>query len=480
MKKSIFTKYFRMAFVIICIGFACLAAIQIFVSSRFWISEKERILMKNAQTVANSLSQSTKASPFDENRYTLQVDNGRDAPLIISSVANALEADILITDTRGVLITKTSHEKEGPSPTVTNDLITGKKNDPSLFEVSRLGNFYPERHYVACVAIERNDMRIGYVFLTSSTKSLVSYIWQNLLVYLLSAIAALVICGLAIYYFTYRITYPLQEMVNASKKISEGDFTTRVSVEGQDEIAELALSLNQMAESLGKVDSVSRSFISSVSHDLRTPMTTISGFVDSILDGTIPPEKESYYLNIVSEEVHRLSRLVQAMLNMSRIDNNTLQLYIQPFDLSSLLQKTLLTFEDRITQKDITISGLEDMEPCEIEADPDLIGQVLYNLIDNAVKFSNSGGEISFNISAADQKIRFIIRNTGEGVSSEEMPHVFDRFYKSDRSRSKDKTGSGLGLFIVKNVINLHHGEIVIRSVEHEYCELAFWLPQKH
>jgi signal transduction histidine kinase len=232
-----------------------------------------------------------------------------------------------------------------------------------------------------------------------------------------------------------------------------------------------------MAVSLSSVEEMRRSFVGNVSHELKTPMTTIAGFIDGILDGTIPPEKRGYYLKIVSDEVKRLSRLVKAMLDLSRIDSGQLTIKRVPFDLTEVTCSMLLSFEQRLEEKRVTVEGLEDAPRLMVQADFDLIGQVVYNLVDNATKFIDEGGTLSFGLAERDKRVYCRVRNTGAGIPAEEMPHIFERFYKSDRSRSLDKKGVGLGLYIVKNVISLHGGEIAVRSVEGEYCEFEFWLP---
>ena len=234
-----------------------------------------------------------------------------------------------------------------------------------------------------------------------------------------------------------------------------------------------------MARSLSSVETMRRSFVANVSHELRTPMTTIAGFIDGILDGTIPAEKRDYYLKIVSDEIKRLSRLVKTMLSLSRIDSGQLRLNMVDFDLLGLTGQTLLTFEKRIEEKSITIEGLEDAEPMPVHGDYDLLGQVLYNLLDNAVKFTNVGGSIQIHIEKRDDRTVCSIRNTGAGIPAEEMPRIFERFYKSDRSRGLDKNGIGLGLYIVQTAVALHKGEVLVRSVEGDYTEFSFWLPDQ-
>jgi signal transduction histidine kinase len=218
-----------------------------------------------------------------------------------------------------------------------------------------------------------------------------------------------------------------------------------------------------------------KSFVANVSHELKTPMTTIGGFIDGILDGTIPPEKHRQYLKIVSEEVSRLSRLVRSMLNISKYETGEVKLKITSFDVTSLAVKTLLLFEGQIEKKKIEIKGL-DSPPLYMEGDVDLIQQVVYNLVENAVKFVNEGGYIAFKFEYQNENAVFSIKNSGEGLTQDELPKVFDRFYKTDESHGKDKTGVGLGLAIVRSIINLHGGNILVRSAKGEYTEFSFSL----
>ena len=215
-----------------------------------------------------------------------------------------------------------------------------------------------------------------------------------------------------------------------------------------------------------------------VSHELRTPMTTIAGFIDGILDGTIPPEKQTYYLKIVSDEVKRLSRMVRTMLDLSRIDSGELRLRVQRFDLMDTILTTLISFEKRIEEKNIQILGLEDAQSLQIDGDPDMIHQVVYNLVENAVKFVDPDGYIQMRITDMSDRTVVAIQNSGQGIPADELSLIFDRFYKADKSRSQDKNGMGLGLYLVRTIVKLHGGDITVRSVVGEFCEFEFWIPK--
>ena len=241
-------------------------------------------------------------------------------------------------------------------------------------------------------------------------------------------------------------------------------------------VSELAEAFNNMSTDLANLETSRRTFIANVSHELKTPMTSIIGFVDGILDGTIEKENHEYYLKIVSSEAKRLSRIVRSMLSIERIEAGEQKISPTVFDINDVVCKTLFSFEGKIEEKNLEIKGLDLDEKFYVEADEDLIYQVVYNLIDNAVKFANENGAITINYLAQNQTTFVGIRNSGEGLSKEECQKIFERFYKTDRSRTKDKNGFGLGLHIVKSIVNLHGGNIFVNSEENKYTEFVFSL----
>ena len=209
-------------------------------------------------------------------------------------------------------------------------------------------------------------------------------------------------------------------------------------------------------------------------------MTSIGGFIDGILDGTIPREKQDYYLGIVSGEIRRLSRLVVAMLNMSKIESGSFEMKPTNYDISEQIIHILLTFEQKIEEKSIEIQGLEDLKPTHIIADTDMIYQVIYNIFDNAVKFANEGGYINVSMNESDNDIEVHIKNSGIGIKSDELSKVFERFYKVDKSRSLDAKGAGLGLYIVKMMVEMHGGKIWAKSDDDSSAEFIFRLPKAY
>ena len=306
----------------------------------------------------------------------------------------------------------------------------------------------------------------------------------GILTTLLSVIVRSVILGviwimlatlIAVYVISERIIAPLKEISRAAKKFAAGKLDVRVRVHGCEEVAELAIAFNHMAESLEASEKMRNTFISNVSHDLRTPMTSISGFIDGILDGVIPPEKHSHYLGIVSNEIKRLSRLVVSLLDLSRIQAGERKFTMAPFDICEMARQILFSFEKKIESKKLNIEFDFDEENITAIADRDAIYQVLYNICDNAVKFSETNGTLRLGINKTkNRKCLVSIYNEGQGIPSEDISHIFERFYKSDKSRGLDKSGVGLGLYISKTIIDAHEEEIFVKSEHGKNCTFCF------
>lgn len=475
MFKSIFSKYFAVISTIIMVSFFAMQGAQLFLSSRYWLGEKHAVLQDNAQTIAAHTADNVQpVQTADGVVYHMQ--KATLSPYI-KLLSVTLDCTVVISDMKGTvqIMCNEAGEELPVNSAISLAGLVGSGDD--YYAVSTLNGLYPQRQYTAGVPIRRDNVLLGYVFVSMPTRGLGQYLRSNVQISLLAALGVLTLTFIALYAMTDRLVRPLRKMAKATRRFAEGDFTYRIPVSGRDETAELAQALNSMALSLSSVENMRRSFVANVSHELRTPMTSIAGFIDGILDGTIPADKRDYYLKIVSDEIKRLSRLVKSMLALSRIDSGQLKLNVVEFDLVALTGQTLLTFEKRIAEKAINIEGLEDAEPIMVYGDYDLLGQVVYNLLDNAVKFTNAGGSIRLTLTKEAGKALCSIRNTGTGIPAEEMPRIFERFYKSDRSRGMDKSGVGLGLYIVQTVVGLHRGEVSVGSKEGEYTEFRFWLP---
>lgn len=295
---------------------------------------------------------------------------------------------------------------------------------------------------------------------------------------LMAIFLTMLLTAIVSYFVSRRISSPLKRISTAAQSIAKGDFSVHVPVRGNDEIAALSETFNQMTFSLKKLEDMRDGFISGVSHELRTPMTTISGFIQGILDETIPPERQGEYLHIVFEETKRLSRLVNELLLVARMEGG-LRLKKENFDINELIRISILRFESVFAEKNIEPDIHFSAETCPVYADRDAIDRVLINLFDNALKFNRTGGYVKVSVTSTDGFVTVSVENSGEGISEEDLGMIWDKFYKTDRSRSQDKTGVGLGLYLVKNIITAHGGKITAESTRDIFTRFTFRLPQK-
>ena len=478
MYKSVFSKYLSIISLVVVLGFFAMTLFQVFLASNALAEDKRELLQENAENISLHTSASVREVHGPNNDVVYQLDGERLEPLLWL-LSEAVDATVLVTDANGlVLMTAGDPDAKAFENTVSLEKII-KNIDDEYYAINDLDGLYGERHYNAAVPVTlEGGVVLGYVFASAPADALAQTLKSNLRIYLYSVLFALILSLAFVWLMTDRFVRPLRQMAAASRSFARGDFSARVKVKGKDEVAQLGEALNNMAVSLSSVEMMRRSFIANVSHELKTPMTTIAGFIDGMLDGTIPQEKQAQYMKIVSDEVKRLSRLVRSMLDLSRIDSGELKMNTVRMDLTEIVGSVLVASEQRIEKKGLTITGMEECERLEVCGDYDLMNQVLYNLLDNAIKFTDEGGNIHIHLYRENERVYVSIRNSGEGIPPEEMPQIFERFYKSDRSRSLDKNGVGLGLYIVHTVVRLHGGEISVRSVQGEYTEFTFWVPE--
>ncbi len=475
--KSIFSKYMLSFVLLLGLGFITIAAVLSSVISEYSTDRKESLMENTAKTVYNAIygiMESTEKSFGD-----VCADNASFLSESIEPLAEYSESVILITNSKGNLLVKVGEEKRQIKKRYADvKSITALTDSDTDFVYGNLSGLFAGRrfNYVYTVNAGNGEIIDGLIILSSSGSGLADIRSQIITIVIIACIWTFFAAIIAVYFITDRVIAPLKAMSGAAKSYSRGDFSPRVTVKGNDEISDLAKAFNQMAESLDTFESTRSSFLSNVSHDLRTPMTSIQGFIDGILDGTIPPEKQKYYLKIVSDEVKRLSRLVSSLLEVSRLESGKVKFNKTKFDICEVARLILISFEEKIDEKKLEIEFESDADPAEVFADRDAIHQVLYNLIDNAIKFTGEEGTLKINIKDLGQRYEVSVYNTGIGIKSEELPYVFDRFYKSDSSRGLDKTGTGLGLYIVKTKIEAHGEKISVESEYGKYCCFKFTL----
>ena len=477
MRKSISVTFFSMVATLLVLGTAVLGCSEWLLFSRYFAQERYDTLDSVAdvtQRAADYIVQQAalpKGAELDALNTKLEI------------IGESAEAYLFFTDRQGNVLIASDPDKL-TTTTVPLDICqrANAVADPDArhyHAFGDLGGALTEKSYIAAVeTIDDQSLFSGWLFLCSSGAQLTDFkqqFWSN---FLMSACVMLLCASVLTRLLMRQLTDPLQKVTDAAQRFGGGDLSVRVEgVEGDGEVADLARTFNQMAENIQSNDNSRGQFMGNIAHELRTPMTTIKGFIDGILDGTIPPDMQNHYLQLVSEETGRLARLIQNMLDLSKLESGEYQVNARMFNIWETLTGVALSAEQRINDGMIDIDGLTMDEKVLVYADPDLIHQVAYNLLDNAIKFTPAGGTIRFGVERLGPEVEVSIWNSGQGISPEALPYVFQRFYKEDRSRGLHARGAGLGLNICKVLVNLSGGQIRVESKQGEWCRFVFTLP---
>ena len=391
---------------------------------------------------------------------------------------NFLDASIFMLNADGQISSVTSK---------INDDWIGKKITDEAIEKVLEGNIVTRQSYQNSMFKEAN-LTVGYpliigkqvmggVFMCSSVSGLKQsiFIVQRTVLLILGVILLIGVC--LVWFTTKNMVEPVLKINETVKLIADGNFEKRVPITSGDEIGQLAENLNQMAENLEQHDKNQRDFIANISHDLRSPLTSIRGFLEAILDGTVPEEKRNHYLNIVLEETQRLSKLTNDIVLLNEAQSDKMTVDLCDFDINELIKNVVQRFEPRLLEKEIDLSLTFEKEKSYVLADPDKIGRVVQNLVDNAIKFTQQNGKIEIETEhGEDDFLHIMVRDSGKGISAEDQKHVFERFFKTDSSRGEYKKGGGLGLTIAKEFVKANGGAIHVSSEEGKGTEFDFTL----
>ena len=415
--------------------------------------------------------------------YTAESLSSRNFLINLSVAGKISDADAVICDTDGRLLLCSDaplgcahHGMHISKDYLRRVLDTGCVSDTGI-----LDGLYAEKRFVVSMPFQNNAGRNTGIVIVSMPTAQVMLLGQRLSdIYLFVALLAVLMGMVLMTVLARKNSVPLRDMAKAASDFGHGKLEARVRIDAHspEEMQELALAFNNMATSLQKSEYQRQEFVANVSHELKTPMTTIAGFVDGMLDGTIPPERHRHYMQLVSDETKRLSRLVRSMLDISRLQDQggIPKETMTRFDIEECAGQVLITFEKKITDKGVNVQVDMPAHPVYTLANLDYITQVLYNLVDNAVKFCPAGGDLGLSIREHANKIYITVSNAGETIPPEELPLLFDRFHKLDRSRSQNRDGWGLGLYIVKTIV-CSHGEDISVSSKNGKTEFTFTLP---
>lgn len=483
MFKSVFAKYITAFILIIFISFSMMLSVIVSLVNNYSLNLRSEIAKSAAHSADAYLSLHFEESELSDFRKFVTENYAEVSEIITSVASNCDGVSLLLADRNGRLILYAHPDDTGYFQTeirLPEDMRGPLADRQDAHAIGSLSGVFDSAYLsYATPVLDADGAYCGSIVASTSGDSMKMLLNQTIKTIFISSLWILVAVLIAIYFITEMVTGPLREMNKAAKKFGSGSFDVRVPVRGNDEVAELAKAFNNMADSLANLETARNTFMANVAHDLRTPMTTISGFIDNLLIGAIPKEDEAYYLGIIKDEVKRLSRLVSSLLDITRLQAGDRKLTMANFDICELARLILISFEQKIDDKKLNVEFECDEDRMLVSADRDAIYQMLYNICDNAVKFAKEGGDYRIRIKDADKKTVVVsVYNTGEGISPDDQPHIFERFYKADKSRGIDKNGVGLGMYIARTIVEAHGQRIWVESRQHEYCEFFFTLPK--
>lgn len=461
------TLYRKFLFAYLLFGFLSFLTIALFTSNltlNHLTRQKADDLYKEATLVSSQY-----ASSYYNNTMDLQTVHSH-----LQALDTYMSAQIWIINPQGNIIANSREPLN--SEQVTIEGFNPASNSHSFYSTGNFYGMFSENTLSVIYPITSGITVKGYIALHTSMTQItqsrdkilnISYI-SLCVIFLLSTIILIV--------FTYMVFMPLRKITAATNEYANGNFKHQISINKDDEIGRLAHSLNFMASELDASEEYQKKFIANISHDFRSPLTSIKGYLEAILDGTIPAEMQEKYLNIVLSETARLNKLTQSMLSLNKLNSKELMLEKTNFDVNKVIKDTAASFGGSCMEKNLSIELILTGKSLYVFADMSKIQQVLYNLIDNAIKFSNNTSTICIETTEKNEKVLISVKDTGIGIPKDSINQIWDRFYKIDTSRGKDKKGTGLGLSIVKEIVQVHNENINVVSTEEVGTEFIFTL----
>ncbi|MCI9072002.1 MAG: GHKL domain-containing protein [Lachnospiraceae bacterium] len=467
MKKTLYLKFLLAYLIFGIFGLVILATFVPSMTMEHLIREKANSLYSEATLIANTYARNLYNSEISLEAVKNQLD----------ALALYLDSSVQIINPSGRLILDTNMPID-----VENEVII-QAFDPTVTGVSFyvIDNFfdtYPQDVLSVIAPITTNYMVKGYVVIHMEMAS-INESCNNLLNISYVTLIILFLLSLIILIFFTEIVYlPLRKITYATEQYASGNMHYEFTLDSEDEIGYLAACLSYMASEIARSEDDQKKFVANVSHDFRSPLTSIQGYLEAMLDGTIPPELYEKYLNIVLNETQRLTKLTNGLLTLNNLNTRGMLLDITDFDINQVIRSTAASFEGTCLKKSIAIELILTDDIMYVTADMSKIQQVLYNLIDNAIKFSHHNSVIKVETTERKNKLFVSVKDTGIGIPKEDLKLIWDRFYKSDLSRGKDKKGTGLGLSITKEIIHSHNEHINVISTPGEGTEFIFSLPR--
>lgn len=477
MKHSIFDRIYLSFLLILILSFGILITFTSISTKKALTSEREETLTNEAQLIASQTLNSYVSGAFD----------ATDVSRLFTYYAEVLNSDIWYVDKNGVIISSSESSKRGELPNSIYKIYGAYKLNKKHTETGNFHGIYDQDMISINIPLtyQKYDddnqplgepLNMGALIMHSPSMQINSLLKNIFGIVYLPCLIIIIISFTFIQIISRKVMSPVKKLSTVATEYSKGNFDTKTDIHSEDEIGQLAQSMEYMADELSKLEQYRRDFISNISHDFRSPLTSIKGYVEAIKDGTIPPEKQDRYLDIILNETQRLTKLTTGLLDLNNLEQYGPYLKLKDFDLIEIIKPTLNTFEMKCIEKNIAIYLNNHADHTIVTADKTKIQQVIYNLIDNAIKFTPAGKKITVTLTEKKEKIFISVQDEGIGMSEDTQKKIFDRFYKGDQSRGKDKQGTGLGLAITKEIIKAHNENIDVTSTEGAGSTFTFTL----
>ena len=465
MRKSIYFRNFLATALIVLFSLALLGGLF-----SLWMYRQSAIDSEEAMEIA---LHETARYIIAQHVYNESYMNHSDLNALLCMISEITGLDILVTNVDGVVYVCSKRCSEHLGKQIPESVLQEINIKCSNIILSSLEQIYNEKRQVASMplvaTLNGTSTYLGYLIVSAEFYAY-RETWQIFIrIFFYIALGVMIFTCLISYYTTKKLSVPINEMADAVRRFSRGDFSARVEVEGRvDEIGQLAQAFNAMADALEGSETTRRNFIANLSHELKTPMTVIAGFSEGLLDGTIPQGKAEHYLSIIASETRRLSRLVESMLDITILDSpdvvEDLKDLSSTFDISEVARLALLSLTGKIEDRKLDVDIDLPEDAIITRGDKDSINRVIYNLLDNAIKYSNPNSVIGLKLWKQGGKAYVSVENEGKPIPPHELPHIFERFHKIDKSRGVDREGVGLGLYLVKTILDKHNEDIYVTS----------------
>ena len=437
-----------------------------------------RQLVENSRVRAEADTMYAEASRIAAShgvRYFIDSADLRDSYENLQTIAAADETVIRVIATDGTEIINTE-APYNPKESHVIESFNYATFGPGIYEI---GTFYDEyaEDCLSVICPVTSGVRVrGYIAITEDLTVIRDEVAATVRIMMIIAAVNFGLSFLILLFFALTTYRPMLQIMDGAKEFASGNLQHKIRVTSHDEMGYLADTLNLMAGELRKNNDYQKNFISNVSHDFRSPLTSIKGFSEAMLDGTIPPEMHDRYLGIIVQETERLNKLTNTILELNSMDRDKTSLNMSRFDINAMLKSTAAVFEGSCRKKKISINLVLTGTELFVRGDREKIEQVVYNLLDNAIKFSDRSSEVKIETTIQRGKCAVSVKDEGCGIARDDLTKIWDRFYKSDSSRGRDRQGTGLGLSIVKEIISAHGQTISVVSTENVGTEFIFTL----